>query len=166
MTVLLFALGLFGLSWLVHFAWWRLQLPRHHTKALVLVFALTPLAIVAGLILLGRANLFTLAEWASLGLFHAGASLCYLITYAGVEETSPSLVIIRALERAGNRGATRADLQPCITNEQFITPRLDSLTRDGFVQLESGAYRLTDRGRSAAKVALRLSALFNLGSGA
>jgi hypothetical protein len=166
MTVLLSALGLFGLSWLLHFAWWRLRLPTHHTKALVVVFAGTPVAAAAALALSDNHAVFTSADWASLALFHMGASLCYLITYAGVEETSPSLVIIRALERAGKRGATRDDLQPCITDEQFITPRLDSLTRDGFVLLDHGSYRLTERGRSAARVAQRISSLFNLGSGA
>jgi len=166
MTVLLFALGLFGLSWLVHFAWWRMHLPRHHTKALMIVYAGTPAAVVVVLLFAGNLGVFTPAEWASLSLFHAGATLCYLITYAGVEETSPSLVIIRALERAGERGATRADLQPCITNEQFISPRLDSLTRDGFVTLVDGSCRLTERGRSAAKAAHRIAVLFNLGTGA
>ncbi len=166
MIVLLLALGTFGLSWLVHFAWWRMRLPRHHTKALMMVFAGVPAAVVAVMGVSGRLEMLTPGQWASLGLFHAGATLCYLITYAGVEETSPSLVIIRALERAGERGATRAELQPCITNEQFINPRLDSLTRDGFVSLEDGSYRLTERGRSAANVAQRIASLFNLGSGA
>jgi len=151
MTVLLFALGLFGLSWLVHLAWWRLRLPRHHTKALLQVFAGVPAAAVAALAATDRLDLLSAAGWASAALFHTGSTLCYLITYAGVEETSPSLVIIRALERAGTLGATREELQPCITNEQFITPRLSSLIRDGFVDLQDDTYRLTDRGRSVRR---------------
>ena len=166
MTVLFFALGLFALAWLVHVAWWRLCLPPHHTKALLFVLAGVPLAAAGILAATSRLGLLNPADWAAVALFYAGASLCYLITYAGVEETSPSLVIIRALERAGAGGATRADLQPCITNEQFITPRLESLVRDGFVALEAGTYRLTKRGRSAATVAHRIADLFNLGSGA
>lgn len=166
MTTLLLALGLFGLAWLVHLVWWRIRLPRHHTKALVLLFAAVPVAVVAILTATNRIGLLPAAGWVSVGLFHAGSSLCYFITYAGVEETSPSLVIIRAVEQAGSSGASRRDLQPCITNELFIAPRLDSLQRDGFVTLERGLYRLTDRGRSAARVAQRFSRVFNLGSGA
>jgi hypothetical protein len=163
MTALLLALGLFSIAWVIHLVWWRICLPRHHTTALVLLFTTVPVAVGALLATTDRLGILTPSAWASVALFHTGSSLCYFITYAGVEETSPSLVIIRALERAGQAGATRGDLAPFISNESFITPRLNSLQRDGFVTLQTGCYHLTKRGRSAARLARHVSHVFNLG---
>ena len=166
MFIFLLSLGLFSCAWLMHLAWWRVHLPRHHTKALLLIFATVPVLGAALLLLTGWTGHLTLANWISAVLFYSSATLCYLITYAGVEETSPSLVLIRALEQAGAGGASRQELQTLITNERFILPRLGTLQGDGFVILDSGIYRLTERGRSAARFAAWLAALFNTGRGA
>lgn len=165
MAAFAFALSLFLLALAVHVIWWRCRLPRHHTAALLLVFAGPPL--LAGALWLGGSR-FGLG-WADLpgiALFYAAACGCYLITYAGVEETSPSLVIIRALEQAGDRGCSREELGPCITDERFIAPRLAALQRDGLVVAAGDGARLTPAGRRLARLATVLARCFNLNEGA
>lgn len=165
MSALFFALALLLSAWGIHVVWWRWRLPRHHTAALLLVFAL-PLLAATGLWLGGNFHLGL--KWADIPgivLFYGAATACYLITYAGVEETSPSLVIIRTLEKAGNWGCSREELSSCITEERFILPRLVALQRDGLVQASGDGARLTPRGLWFARLATLLGRLFNLPEG-
>jgi len=165
MAAFALALFLFLLALAVHIAWWRWRLPRHHTAALLLIFA-TPPVLATGF-WFGAGYRFGLAWTALPGivLFYAAAIGCYLITYAGVEETSPSLVIIRALEQAGPRGCTLEELGPCITEERFIAPRLAALQRDGLVVVDGDGGRLTPAGRRLARLATLLARFFNLKEG-
>jgi hypothetical protein len=93
-----------------------------------------------------------------MALFYLGAAGCYLITYAGIEETSPSLVIIRALERAGAKGCTKDELARLITDERFVQPRFQALKRDGLVV--SG--HLTPAGLRVARLSVLLAKVFNI----
>lgn len=165
MAAFAFALTLFLLALALHVAWWRCRLPRHHTAALLAVFALPPLP--AGALWFAGCR-FGLGwpDLPGIALFYTAAAVCYLITYAGVEETSPTLVIIRTLEQAGERGCYRAELDPCITDERFITPRLAALRRDGLVTPTSDGARLTPAGLRLARLATLLARCFNLHEGA
>lgn len=165
MAAFLLTLTLFALALGLHFIWWRWRLPRHHTLALLGVFAAVPLGAA---LLLPAAGLLPALSWLDLpgiALFYGGACGCYLITYAGVEETSPSLVIIRALERAGAAGCSHADLGACVTEERFITPRIVALQRDKMVAPTGQGARLTPAGRRVARLATALARLFNLDEG-
>src|ERR1700694_3417770 len=100
MAALLLSIALFGIAWLAHLAWWRIRLPKRHSVALLALFAAVPLgaAILAPALPAGLVP--APAEIpAMLGLY-LGAAVCYLIVYMGVEQTSPTLVIIRALQPA------------------------------------------------------------------
>jgi len=166
MAAFALALFLFLLALVLHVIWWRWRLPRHHTAALLLVFAVPPL-LAAGLWLAEVCRFgLTWTDLPGIALFYAAATGCYLITYAGVEETSPSLVIIRALEQAGAKGCTREELSPCITEERFILPRLAALRRDGLVVAAGDGARLTPAGLRLARLATRLARFFNLHEGA
>jgi hypothetical protein len=95
-------------------------------------------------------------------VFYLGAVGCYLITYSGVEQTSPSLVIVRAIETAGNDGCSREELAALITEERFVRPRLEALRRDGMVIAVDGGFVLTRGGKRAAQLASVLSRVFNI----
>jgi len=165
MAALLYGLTAFLLALAVHVLWWRWRLPRHHTAALLAVFAVPPL--LAAAIWLLHAPLPGLgpADLPGLVLFYLGAAGCYLITYAGVEETSPSLVIIRALEQAGPRGCSREELAAGVTAERFIHPRLAALKRDQLIAPGAGGATLTPAGHRIACLATILARLFNLNEG-
>ena len=158
MTAFLISLALFLLAFGLHVIWWRWRLPKHHTAALLLVFGLTPLL---GFVLWCTGGSRPASFWAELpgmALFYLGAAGCYLITYAGIEETSPSLVIIRALERAGAKGCTKDELAGLITEERFVQPRLQTLERDGLVV--DG--HLTPVGLCVARFSTLLAKVFNI----
>lgn len=165
MAAFLYALTLLVCALAVHVLWWRWRLPRHHTAALLLVFALPP--VVAGAAWLFSAPPFGLtpADLPGLGLFYLGAAGCYLITYAGVEETSPSLVIIRVLERAGPPGCSREDLATEVTEARFVLPRIAALKRDRLVTPEAAGGTLTPAGRRVARLATVLARIFNVDEG-
>ncbi len=166
MAALIATLLLVALALAIHVVWWRWRLPRNHTGALLLSFSLPPLLALG--LWFGAGLRFGLVwtDLPSIVLFYAAATGTYLITYAGVEETSPSLVIIRALEQAGPQGRTRDDLNPCITEERFISPRLTALQRDGLTRSSNDGVRLTPTGFRLARFATFLAKLFNLHEGA
>ncbi len=165
MAAFLFALILFALALAVHVLWWRWRLPRHHTAALLLVFALPPVIAGAGWLFAAPPFGLTAADLPGLGLFYLGAAGCYLITYAGVEETSPSLVIIRALERAGPQGSRHEELAAHVTEERFVLPRIVALKRDGLVAQDAAGGTLTPAGRRVARLATVLARIFNIHEG-
>ena len=165
MAAFLLALFLYLLALALHVAWWRWRLPRRHTAALLLVFAVPPL-MAAGLWFSGVRFGLAWPHLPGIALFYGAAAACYLIAYTGVEETSPSLAIIRALEQAGAPGCSREELSPCITEERFLAPRLAALQRDGLVVAAGDGARLTPAGLRLARLATRLAGFFNLQEGA
>ena len=158
MTAFLISLALFLLAFGLHVIWWRWRLPRHHTAALLFMFGLAPLIGFALWYVAGSRPALSWAELPGMALFYLGAAGCYLITYAGIEETSPSLVIIRALERAGAKGCTKDELAGLITDERFVQPRFQALKRDGLVV--SG--HLTPAGLRVARLSVLLAKVFNI----
>jgi hypothetical protein len=158
MTAFLLSLALFLLAFGLHVIWWRWQLPRHHTAALLCVFGLTPLIGFALWYVAGSRPALSWAELPGMALFYLGAAGCYLLTYAGIEETSPSLVIIRALERAGAKGCTKDELAGLITEERFVQLRLQALERDRLV-VEG---RLTPVGLRVTRFSILLAKVFNI----
>jgi hypothetical protein len=147
MRVLAWGLGLFALALLAHLALWRVRRPRRHIRALLRLFAA---ALAAGLLLLragadggGTAGFCELAPTALLFL---SLTLAYIATYTAVQVDSPSLVMVLAVARAGDRGVSRAELEAALTDDLLVTPRLDDLVRDEVATCRDGVYRLTGRG--------------------
>lgn len=162
MAALIVSLALVVGSWLLHVAWWRFRLPRHHIGALLLVFAATPLVAAVIWVASGSPPLVSLFELPGIMAFYLGAAGCYLITYAGVEQVSPSLVIIRAIEAAGEKGCLKEEISAVITASNFVNPRLEALKRAGMLTSTSGGFVLTPWGRRAAQFAMMFSRVFNI----
>jgi len=163
-AALIVALGLLAAAWLAHLAWWRLRLPRHHTLALLIVFSAAPFVAAAVWLLMGRPLLVPMGAIPGVLALYAGATGCYLITYSGVEQASPSLAIIRTLEAAGGNGCSRDELGRLVTEEVFVTPRLEALRSDGLLAASGAGYVLTPRGQRAACIALAFTRVFNIRS--
>lgn len=164
MAALILALGLFAIAWLAHLAWWRLNLPRHHTLALLIVFSATPFVAAAASLAVGGPSFVPAGAIPGFLVLYAAATGCYLIVYAGVEQTSPSLVIIRALQAAGSNGCSRDDLARLVTEDIFLKPRLEALRSDGLLAASGAGYVLTQRGRRAARLARAITRVFNIRS--
>jgi drug/metabolite transporter (DMT)-like permease len=159
---------MFVLALAVHGLVWRLRIPRKQTRALVAILALVPVCVAACIALAGSPPpplRPPLADLPAAGLFYLGASVCYLITYAGVEEVSPSLLIIRTLESAGERGCSREELAAVVTEERFVAPRIAALRRDGIIAESAEGNRLTPRGARVASLAGLLARCFQINGG-
>src|SRR5258705_13789818 len=131
MRPLLLSLALLAFAWLVHLIWWRVALPRRHSAALLALVAAVPLAAVAVTPLLPPAWAPGVAEAPSILALYLGAAACYLIIYTAIEHESPTIVIVRALDRAGPQGCSAAELAQVVTDDVFIRPRLEALAVDG-----------------------------------
>lgn len=165
MAAFLVALSLFGLALLVHLAWWRCAPPSRHTRALLVVFGGVVLA-GAGVWLAGWQAGLAPADLPGVLFFYGGAAGCYLIVYTGVEESSPSVLIIAALEQAGDAGCTESDLAGCVTDARLTAPRLAALRRDGLIVDVPGGAALTPAGRRFGRLTIALARLFHLHEGA
>jgi hypothetical protein len=162
MVALLTTLALLATSWVVHFVWWRIRRPQQQTLGILVVFALTP--VVAAILGHGAFGPPP-GDFPGMILLYLGATGCYVITYAGVEEYSPSLVMVRTIEAGGAHGCSRQDLERVITDDAFIAPRLHALRRDGMVAAAGTGFALTPRGRRVARTSERLARLFGLRGG-
>lgn len=162
MAALLFSLGLFGFAWLLHLLWWRCRLPRNHTGALLVVFAVAPFAVTLLWMVCGSPHIVGFRDLPGMALLYLGAVGCYLIAYTAIEETSPSLAIFSALKASGNLGCSREELSGVITDNNFIKPRLDALRRDGILIAAPDGCVLSPRGKKAVRLALLVSRLFNI----
>jgi hypothetical protein len=162
MSALLSAFALFAFAWVLHLAWWRISLPRHQMGALLGVFALAPAIAIVLWLALGPASPVTPQDIPAIALFYTGGLGCYLIAYTGVEETSPSLAAMQALQDAGPAGCSPEDLSTVVTDDNFVKPRIDALKRDGMLVAVAGGYVLTPRGKKAARLSLLLSRIFNI----
>lgn len=165
MTPFFLTLGLLVFAWIVHVVWWRISLPQHQSRALLLIFGAVAAIAAACYAWRGTPGVSGF-DLPGMALFYAAAAGCYLLVYTGVEESSPSITIFRALEQAGALGLDEAELATHITNERFVKPRLQALQRDGMIAMTEAGGRLTARGRRMALLARRLAMLFNIHRGA
>jgi hypothetical protein len=166
MTALFVALGMFAMGWVLHVALWRIRLPRRHSAALLMIFGLLPVLAIAVWVVSGASPIISWFEVPGIMALYAGAVFCYVIVYSGVEQTSPTVAIVRALAIAGESGCSPEELAPLITEDSLIRPRLDALRLDGMITPAGEGCSLTGRGRSAARMSMMFSPLFNLGDGA
>jgi hypothetical protein len=160
MKALIVSLALFGFAWLVHLVWWRIRLPTRQLPALAGVFGLV--AFAAGVAWLFVPASLAAADIPAVASLYAGAAACYLIVYTGVEQTSPTLEIVRTLARAGEAGCAESDLAGVITEDLFVRPRLDALALDGLVMRSDGGWSLTPRGYRTARATAKLASLFSI----
>src|SRR5260221_9680864 len=162
MQALLTSLALFGIAWLAHAAWWRMRPPRRHSASLVALFGAIALAALLVAPALPVHWVPAAAEIPAVLALYFGAAASYLIVYTGIEQTSPTVVLIRALEAAGGRGCTGEELSRVLTDDLFVRPRLEALVLHGVVVAAPGGWSLTPRGRRAARAAALLAALFRI----
>lgn len=162
MKPLLFSLVLFAITWLAHAAWWRIALPRRHIAALLALFAAVPLAGLLAAPLLPGTWIPVTGEVPALLALYFGAAGCYVIVYTAIEHSSPTLVIVRALDLAGPQGVGAEDLTGLITDDLFVRPRLEALVHDGIVVQGADGWRMTARGRRAARIAAAVVTLFRI----
>lgn len=123
---------------IAHLFVWRVRMPQHHTRALLIIFAL----ILCGAIpfLLGLP--FGWPDRLRIVLLYLGASLCYVITYSAIEGDSPTLSLMRLLEQKGEAGISATEVNKFLLKRPFVKARLTALILSGHIREEAGRYRL------------------------
>jgi hypothetical protein len=148
---LFLSLLLFISGWLLHIAIWRVYLPYRQMRALLFFFLTYPIIVI------GLCTQFFLFKWSEVNpfiiiIFYLLASVCYAITYIGLEETSPTLAIIRIIQKRNVGGVGRRLLTAELSKERFIERRIESLIRDGYVSFKGENLQITAKGIRACKI--------------
>jgi hypothetical protein len=165
MSALLTAVGFILFAFAVQVVVWRVGPPRNHLRALLAIFVLSAAAGIILLVVTGvffHRPLLPLSQVPGVALCDLGAIACYLVIYTGVEDASPSLILLRTLEAAGDRGCRREELAALFTEDRLVRPRLDGLKRDSFVVASGAGYALTPRGLRMARTAALLARIFRI----
>lgn len=151
MAVAVFSFILFTAGWLIHLALWRVHVPRPATRMLLVIFfSILPVGLAAAWWLPG----LQLGRWqlVQASLFHIAAALAYIIIYAGIEEPSPTLTLVRKLHGAGASGCPLDELSAVLTDDALVDVRLHSLQASGLAVHKSGEWRLTPEAVRVARV--------------
>lgn len=146
------ALSQFGCLLVLQFLWWRVQPPRRHTLALVLLFValgIAPLPFGMALVADTKMELGLLAH--ALALYTA-LFAAYLITYSAIEVDSPSLLIVQKVADAGPSGLASSELRQELGDETLLIPRVEDLVRDRMLEGSPEQYRLTEKGRGFIQI--------------
>jgi hypothetical protein len=155
MRIAAVAIGLFGVSFFVHWTVWRIHMPRRHTAAILLIM-LSMLPV--GLLVL--AFVPAVQTWAPQGvweylhvaMFHVAMTLAYVVAYSALEDRSPSMTLLAYVADAKTAGRTREELFAVLQRRRPVEGRIEAMLRDNMVVETDGVYRLTPKGRQWAWV--------------
>lgn len=171
MIILFWNSMFFFFALFIHFAVWRIHLPRRHIDALFKIFiavlacGLFVFNIKPGISLFGIAAPENVSDSLRLCLFYLATISAYLISYSAIEADSPSLVFTLKIALAGKKGLNKKLLETTIKEEELILPRMDDLVRDGLAVSEKDIYRLTRKGRYFVNIFILFRNLLGLPKG-
>lgn len=173
MATLIWGVGSFLVSFLVHLAVWRIKLPKRQTKTLLLIM----FAVLGAALLLLRAYGGSLArisgcavpvtagDYLHLALLNISLILSYMITYSAMEADSPTLVIAMTVAGAGPIGIAEGDFNSFVNDDKLVKPRIRDLVLDKLAYMDNGRYRLTTKGLLFARLFIFYRALLGRGKG-
>jgi hypothetical protein len=143
------ALTLFLAAFLLHWAVWRIRVPRRQSAALLaILLAALPvgLALVTFVPALQVLRPRGFWEVVQVGTFHVAMSLAYVVAYSAIEGRSPSMTLLTCVADARGRGRTRAEIQAVLRGDDPVALRLRALLSDRMIAEEDGEYVLTAKG--------------------
>ena len=113
MRIAWLALTLFLAAFVLHWAVWRIRVPRRQSAAL-LVILLGSLPIGLALVTFVPALQFLrphgMWELVQVVTFHVAMTLAYVVAYSAIEGRSPSMTLLGYVADARGGGRTRAEL--------------------------------------------------------
>jgi hypothetical protein len=161
MRLFLTGLSLLLLAFFVHIVAWRVRLPRRSIRALLCIFAATPLVVVP--IYFAIAPAFTDASDAvRILLFYVSCALVYVVLYSAIESKSPSLAIVSYVASCGSAGCAEADFADHVIDDEGISTRIAAMTAAQMIAVSDGQCTLTPAGRRWAKLFEFASTIFRL----
>jgi len=154
MEITLAAFFTLSVAWLLHFALWRVRLPKAQLKTLLIIFFLVWAAVVVALCL-SEAALSGVLWILYFSLIYWSAAFCYVITYSAMEGDSPTLSLTRHLHRRGEAGVSHEQIEDFFRQRPFVGARVKALVTDNVFIEEQGGYRLSPGSYVFFRVILR-----------
>jgi len=166
MYFLIFTCSLLAGALMSHIALWRISLPRHQTRVLLVIFfAVFACGAVLSTTKLPGIRPLDAYEWAKAVVLYASVMLAYLTTYSAVEVDSPSLVFVLEIYKRAHRGYPEKEFYEKWNDEYLLRPRVDDLVHAGFLKRKEQRYALTARGRIFVSVFVFFRSLLHLPKG-
>jgi len=150
MGLFLAGLALLILAFVVHVIIWRVHPPRRSIRALLCIFAATPLVAVPIYFAIEPLPALTDASLAGalrILLFYVSCSLVYVCVYSAIEVQSPSLAIVLYVASCGSAGCADAEIANHIIGDDSISTRLATMEAGGMIAVSDGKCTLTPAGR-------------------
>jgi|GEM_PF-1374743 len=161
MRPFLAGLALLMLPFIVHVIAWRIHPPKRSIRALLRIFAATPLVAAAIYFAIKPLPILTdasLADTVRILLFYGSCSLVYVVLYSAIEGQSPSLAIVSHVASCGSAGCGETDFADHIIDDESIGARIAAMTAAKMIVVSDGKCTLTPAGR-------RWAALFEFAGG-
>jgi len=159
MRVLFWGLALFAGAFFSQLIIWKIRLPDRQSKTLLQIFCCI---FLGGLFTIWFTGLVFqpldiippqgLSEYLHVSLFFISFTFAYLITYSAIEVDSPSLIMILAIQKAGENGLTKEEFEQSNTDDILTLPRINDLAHDKIAYLQGNKYRLTPKGFLLARI--------------
>lgn len=154
--IFLTTLILFAATMSVHVAIWKVRLPRHQTRALLIICAVAFSLWLAVSLERHVTALIVL----HVALYYWSISLCYIITYSAIEGDSPTLTLMRFVADSGAQGRTQEDIKRFMDERPFIGARLAALINSDLIREENGRYVITGSESFAFRLILGFRRLY------
>lgn len=145
--LLLRSVGAFAGLILIHVVVWRLFKVRKQILWLFLIFLGIPTVVFLG----GLATRSAPIEWMLWYLLIFTVSSCYILFFPAIQAESPTLVMVRYLDKhKATGGATRDEIMAKMCSDQPLRDRLKDLQENGLIRASGGPQKLSGSGRLVA----------------
>jgi hypothetical protein len=150
MLILIWGLGLPFAVLLLQIALWRVRRPANDIKALMIMLLGAGVLFLTAYFFPFAVEVLCLPQgWPSVlytAVVAAAVSILYLITYFGLEQKSPSALILMAASESSG-GLSFEQACSLFSDEEFIVERVAGLVSAGQVATDGENMRLTLKGR-------------------
>ena len=145
---------LFGAAFTIHLFIWKIYIPTHQIRTLLLVFLLSFFTGVFVFAYFPNSNQFIevispgiFSEYVTLTTLFIALTTAYYFLYSGLIDEGPSLTFILNIAEAGKEGLDRSDLEGLVTKDTFIKSRMKFLVDQKFASKIGEKYVISRRGR-------------------
>lgn len=172
-SILIEGFVLFAACLSLHVGWWRIHRPASYRLWLPLLVAIfLGVGPWLGWVMVHRRLLAVDAvrpdpatEWAAVMLLHSAASGVYIIGYTLVSAFSPSVEILKVLERTP-AGLSRAEVDLPFLRRALSGDRVGNLLAGGLIRTDGGRVHLAPTARALTALVLCYRHLVGLPDGA
>jgi hypothetical protein len=170
--VLIWGMGIFFISLILHLIVWRISVPGRGMKVLLQIFfgtlTTTILFLCAGSAISAGFGSFApdgVLGYVHVSIFFSALALAYTITYSAIEADSPSIGMIMKIAGSGADGLPEGEFEGALTDDVLIRPRIEDLINDELIFLDKDIYRLTAKGATFIHPFIMYRKLLNLQKG-